>query len=275
MDALPEMTFLALFVLAMTGTGLLGGVLAGMLGVGGGIVIVPVLFHLLGLLGVAEGQRMHVAVATSLATIVATSVSSARAHSRRGSVDWTLLKSLLVSVLIGVAVGTAFATYVKGPVLSAIFGAVALIVAANMALRREGFSLVAEVPKGLLRQVFGFIIGGFSSMMGIGGGTLAVPLLSLCSYPIRNAVGTSSALGLVIAVPATAGFIYGGWQGIDLPPFSLGYVNVLGFLLIAPATVLTAPWGARIAHSINVNYLRKAFALFLIITGIRMIVSLF
>lgn len=275
MEALPELTFLAPFVLAMVGTGLIGGILAGLLGVGGGIVIVPVLFHLLGLLEVAEGLRMHVAVATSLATIVATSVSSARAHNRHGSVDWTLLKSLLISVLVGVAVGTSIATFVKGPVLSAIFGAVALIVAANMALRPEGFSLLAELPKGPLRQVFGFIIGGFSSMMGIGGGTLAVPLLSLCRYPIRNAVGTSSALGLVIAVPATAGFIYGGWQASDLPPFSLGYVNALGFLLIAPATVLTAPWGARIAHSINVNYLRKAFALFLLITGVRMIISLF
>jgi len=260
--------------LAMICTGIVAGILAGLLGVGGGIVIVPVLFHIFTYLGIDESVRMHVAVGTSLATIIPTSISSARAHFKRGSVDTDLLKSWSIPILIGVVIGTALAGYVKGAVLTGIFASVALIVSANMAFRPDGWTVTDHLPKGIFKHLIATIIGCFSAMMGIGGGTLSVPILSACAYPIKRAVGTASAIGLIIAIPGTIGFVVSGIGIPDRPLASIVYANMIGFTLIVPMTIISAPYGAKLAHSMSTGWLRKAFALFLFLTALRMIHSL-
>lgn len=255
---------------AMLGTGVVGGLIAGLLGVGGGIVIVPVLFHILTGLGIDEAIRMHIAVGTSLATIILTSASSARSHFKRGSVDIALLKSWGVPIFIGVVIGSAISLVVEGRVLTAVFAVVALLVSANMAFRPEGWTVRDGLPTGPAKYGIAAAIGTFSTMMGIGGGTLSVPILTACNYPIRRAVGTASAVGLIIAIPGTAGFVWNGLDAANLPPFSFGFVSLIGFALIVPVSVLAAPLGAKLAHTIPSGLLRKAFALFLFVTALRM-----
>jgi uncharacterized membrane protein YfcA len=273
---IPEPSLPSLLVLtgALLGTGIVAGLLAGLLGVGGGIVIVPVLFHLFSALDVDASVRMHVAVGTSLATIVPTSIVSAAAHRRRDAVDLPLLRTLGPAVFAGVIAGTAVAASVRGILLTAIFGVLALAVAANMALRPEELHLRDTLPGRPALDLIGGLIGAFSAMMGIGGGTFSVPVLVACAYPIRKAVGTASAIGLIIGVPGAIGFVVAGLEVPARPPFSFGYVNLLGFALIVPATILAAPWGVRLAHAIRPVMLRRAFALFLFLTSLRMLSGL-
>lgn len=268
MPPLAELFSLAALMLA---TGLAGGVLAGLLGVGGGIIIVPVLDVTLGLVGVDPAVRLHVAVATSLSTIIPTSISSARSHHRKGAVDTDLVRNWGPAVFIGAAIGTAIAGIAKGGVLAAVFGGVALVVAVKMLLPAGAFTLNRPLPRGPVAQLLPTGIGGFSSMMGIGGGTLTVPVLTLFQYPIHRAVGTASLFGLVIGIPGTIGYIMAGWGRPDLPLGSLGYVNLIGFALIAPATMIAAPWGAKLAHAMTKRQLSVAFGCFLLIVGSRML----
>ena len=262
---------LALLALALLATGLAAGIIAGLLGVGGGIVIVPVLYYMFTGLGIDQGVLMHVAVGTSLATILATGTSSARAHWKRGSVDTDLLKRWWWAIALGVLAGASLAGNISGGALTLVFGVVALVVSANMLLRKEGAALAQKLPGTPLKEVIGFLIGGISVMMGIGGGTLGVPTLTLFNYPIRKAVGTAAAIGLIIAVPGTLMSVWFGWGVEGRPPFSLGYVNLIGFALIIPASTYAAPIGARIAHAIDPAKLKLVFALFLGFTGCRMI----
>ena len=270
-----ELTNLLPLALAMLLTGAVGGVLAGLLGVGGGIVIVPVLDAALGILDVDPAIRMHVAVATSLATIIPTSISSSRAHRARGAVDMDLVKLWGPFVFAGSIIGTILAARIGSDVLSLVFGIVALLVAIKMMLPLEDVHLSEDVPRGLLAPITPLGIGGLSSMMGIGGGTLSVPVLTLMNQAIHRAVGTAALFGLLISLPGAIGFIIGGWQDSRLPPGSLGYVNVIGFLLISPVTVLTAPLGARLAHRLGRRQLSLAFGLFLLIVAVRMLSRVF
>lgn len=262
---------LGVFALGLIIAGVVGGLIAGMLGVGGGIVIVPVLYHVLAGLGFDESLRMHLAVGTSLATIIPTSISSLSAHGKRGTVDWTLLKSWAVPMVLGVAIGTALAAYVSGRTLSLIFGIVALPVALNMAFGKESWRLAERLPPGPGGWTIAGGIGWLSSMMGIGGGTLGVPIMTHCNYPVHRAVGTAAAFGAIISIPATAGMALGGWGAPGLPAYSIGYVNLLGFVLIAPASVLMAPMGAHLAHMMDRKRLKLVFALFIAITAMRML----
>jgi uncharacterized membrane protein YfcA len=257
------------YVLAMLGTGIVGGILAGLLGVGGGIVVVPVLHVVLGLLGIDESVRMHIAVGTSLATIIPVSITSSRSHHKKGAIDGVLVRAWAPWIVVGSIVGTLVAAYVRSQVLSGVFAIVALAVALWMAFRRSETPVIPGLPQGVGKAVTAGGIGLFSTLMGIGGGTLSVPVLSACGYPIRRAVGTASLFGLFIAVPGTIGFIVGGWHHANLPPFSLGYVNLLGFILIVPTSILAAPWGARLAHSIEPRTLKLCFAGFLALTALK------
>lgn len=259
---------------ALVTAGVVAGILAGLLGVGGGIVIVPVLYHLFTLVGIDEAVRMHVAVGTSLAAIIPTGASSAYAHFRRGAVDQALLRSWGMWILLGVVLGTVVGSHVSGEVLSAIFAVVAFLVALNMAFRPPDWTVAEELPRGPVRWLLGAVIGFLSVLMGIGGGTLSVPILTACRYPIRRAVGTAAAIGLLIAVPGAIGFAWSGLGVANRPPFSLGYVNLAGLALILPASALAAPLGARIAHAIAPLLLRRAFALFLFLTSLRMFYGL-
>ncbi|WP_169545956.1 sulfite exporter TauE/SafE family protein [Sneathiella aquimaris] len=269
-----ELPLLIGLVVALISTGVVAGVLAGLLGVGGGIVIVPVLFHILPFFDVDNDVRIHVAVGTSLATIILTSISSARSHHKKGAIDWPLLKRWGPAIFIGVLGGTWAASIADAFVLTLVFAVLALIVAANMAFRPENAHLSDTLPSSPIKELLGVFIGWFSAMMGIGGGTFTVPILTLFKYPIRQAVGTASAIGLIIAIPGTTGFLISGFSADNLPPGNIGYVNILGFLAIVPMTILFAPLGAHIAHSINTNRLKKLFAFFLFVTSIRMFYDL-
>lgn len=256
-------------------TGAVGGVIAGMLGVGGGIVIVPVLDLVLMSMGVDPSVRMHVAVATSLATIIPTAISSSRAHHAKGAVDMPQLKRWSVAIFLGAIVGVLVASRVTGDVLSAVFGVIALLVAIKMLLPLEGRHIADTIPGGPGGQLLPFAIGGISSMMGIGGGTLSVPTMTLFNFPIHRAVGTAALFGLLISVPATIAFVITGWNVPDLPPGSLGYVNLIGLAIIAPVSFFTAPWGARIAHALSKRQLSILFGLFLAVVSARMLIRAF
>ena len=260
---------------ALLATGLVAGVLAGLLGVGGGIVIVPVLYHLFTLLGVDESVRMHAAVGTSLATIIPTSILSSRAHRKRGSLDMALIKRLMPSVIVGVIVGSVASRFLSGASLTAVFACMALLVALNMAFKRDGFALRDGLPGPVGTALMGSGIGGVSTLMGIGGGTLSVPILNALRVPMHTAVGTGAMLGMVISFPGALAFLYNG-LGVPLrPPLSLGYVNLLGMALIVPATMATTGWGATLAHRIDAKRLRQVFAAFLALTALRMFYGLF
>ncbi len=268
-DTVPGMELLSLIV-AMLVTGAVGGILAGLLGVGGGIVIVPALEVALGILGVDIAVRMHIAVATSLATIIPTSISSAAAHYRKESIDVSVVKYWSPFILIGAIAGTIIAAHVTGQALAGVFAVVALLVAINMMRPVQEKTIWNVVPRGIVGSLIPASIGTISTLMGIGGGSMSVPAMTLMSKPIHLAVGTSALLGLVIALPAAAGYIVAGW-GIELlPAWSLGYVSLVGFALITPATVLFAPLGAKLAHSLSRPALSRLFGLFLFIVAIRM-----
>jgi uncharacterized membrane protein YfcA len=255
---------------AMLATGCVAGVLAGLFGIGGGIVIVPVLEAALGFLGVDAAIRMHVAVATSLATIIPTSISSARAHHQRGAVDFEIVRRWAIFVLLGALLGAWIAAQVHSRVLAIVFATLALLVALKMVLLPETRNLTTDVPRGLLVPLIPTSIGCFSSMMGIGGGTFSVMTLALFNQPIHRSVGTAALFGLVISLPGTAGFIATGWGDARLPPGSVGYVSLLGFVLIAPTTVLMAPLGAKIAHGLSQKRLAALFGAFLFIVALRL-----
>lgn len=264
---------LAALVALLLATGAVAGLLAGLLGVGGGIVIVPILFLVFEGLDFPDATLMQVAVATSLATIIPTSVASARAHHAKGNVDTTLLRRWAPFVFSGALVGGLLSFVLSGDALRLVFGVVALAVAVNMAVPRQ-LVLGAQLPRSTAVQggVAG-AIGTFSALMGIGGGTLSVPVLSAFSYPTHRAVGTAAAFGFLIAVPAVVGFVWSGLGEAGRPPFSLGWVNLVAAGLILPVTTLVAPVGARIAHRLPAARLRLVFAAFLGLTALRMLWS--
>ncbi|MFV0385292.1 sulfite exporter TauE/SafE family protein [Paracoccus sp. (in: a-proteobacteria)] len=256
------------------GAGIAGGILAGLLGVGGGIVIVPALYFALTLVGMEPDLTMKVAVGTSLATIVFTSLSSGLGHYRRGAIDLVLLKLWAPSILLGVVCGSLLGGYVSGRLLVAVFASVALIVSADMILRG---GKAEPQPKSFSRPVwafFGVIAGALSAMMGIGGGTICVPLLNFLGYDIRRAVGTSAAIGFLIGVPGAIIYAGTGLGVQGLPPLSLGYVNLVAAAVIIPLTTTFSQLGVRLAHSIPRRALRLSFGAFLLLTSIRMFIDL-
>ena len=267
-------TWIVLMAMSLTLTGVVAGVLAGLLGVGGGIVIVPVLYHVFTLMGVDADVRMHMAVGTSLATIVPTSIMSARAHRRRGSLDPAILRRLVPPVCVGVLIGAVLSGIASGQVLTGIFATVAMLVALNMAFKRDDFALRDGLPGRTGTSLLGAGIGGLSTLMGIGGGTLSVPILNALRVPMHVAVGTGAALGMVISLPGAIAFLINGIGVAHRPPTAVGYIDLLGMALIVPATMITTSWGARLAHAVDARMLRRLFALFLVLTSLRMFYGL-
>ena len=261
--------------LALVGTGVFAGVLAGLLGVGGGIVIVPVLFFLFQSFGVSSESAMLVATATSLATIVPTSISSIRSHNQKGNVDFALLKRWAVFILVGVMGGSWLVTRVDGTILTMMFGVIAVLSALNMLFRTGKSALYQKFPGKAGQAVMSTCIGFFSSMVGIGGGTISVPLLTLYNYPTHKAVGTAAAIGLIISLPATLTMLTLGSTPSDAPAATFGLVNLFGFLCIVPLTVLFAPVGVSLAAKLDAVKLKRIFSLVLLLTGLRMLVQLF
>jgi uncharacterized protein len=252
--------------------GCVAGLLAGLLGVGGGLVIVPGLLFIFSRLGLAPQVLTHLAVGTSLLTIVATALSSTRAHHRLGGIRWPVVFHLMPGILLGVWAGAGLAHLLPGDWLKRLFGTFLLLVAAQMAggFRRAGQRPLPGWP-GMLGA--GGVIGVVSALVGIGGGTLTVPFLQYHSVAIRQAVGTSAAVGLPIALAGALGFMVAGWQQPDLPPASTGYVYWPAVPWIMGASVLLAPLGARLAHRLQVDLLRRLFALLLLVMGVRLLLG--
>ncbi len=252
---------------------LLGGVaglLAGLLGIGGGLVIVPVLAWIFSASGFAAGSLMQLAVGTSLATIVITSLSSLLAHHRRAGVRWPLVWQLSGGIVFGAWLGAVLAHYMPSQSLARLFGVFELLVAAQMLFGRPPAEhrTVAGRSKNLLA---GGVIGVVSAILGIGGGTLTVPWLAWHNVPMRQAVGTAAACGLPIALAGTLGFAVAGWQNSELPAASTGYVYWPAVLAIGISSVVVAPLGARLAHRLPQRILKRIFALFLALLGLLML----
>lgn len=275
MNIVEFLTQYASTILALMGTGVFAGVLAGLLGVGGGIVIVPVLFFLFQRFGVSADSAMVVATATSLATIIPTSISSIRSHNKRGNVDFALLKRLSVFILLGVLVASFFVTRVDGVWLTVLFGVIATLSALNMLFRTGKSAVFNALPRPAGQKAMGGFIGFFSAMVGIGGGTLSVPLLTAFNYPAHKAVGTAAAIGLIISLPGALTLLVLGTTPSDAPVGTVGLVNFISFVCIVPLTVLFAPVGAALAAKLNAAKLKKVFAVVLLVTGVRMLVQVF
>lgn len=248
------------FALALAAAGLGAGFLAGLFGIGGGVVIVPVLFHLLTVLGYGA-SALHVAVATSLSTIIATSFSSLRAHAKHGAVDFAVLRAWTPWVAAGAGVGAIVAGLLDTRGLQLTFGGVGLIVGAHFLFGQEHWRLAADLPRGAARAGLGALLGGASAVMGIGGGAFGATLMTLCGRPIHQAVATASGFGAAIGIPATLALAAAGWGAEGLPPGSIGYVNLAGFLAVGALTVAMAPLGARAAHRLPKKILKRAFGL--------------
>ncbi len=248
----------------------MAGLLAGMLGVGGGLVIVPVLAWLFYHSGIAPDVVMHLAIGTSLATIVLTSLSSVLAHHRRGAVLWGVFRSMALGILVGAALGAVLADRLPSDTLRLIFGLFELGVALQM-----GLNLRAAPHRGLPGKWgmsgVGTLIGLVSAVVGIGGGTITVPFLQWSNVAIRQAVATSAACGLPIALAGAMGFVFVGWNTPELPSWSSGYLYWPAFLGIVVASTLVAPLGAQLAHRLPGAVLKRFFALFLAFLGLRML----
>lgn len=259
---------------ALLVAGLVTGLLAGLLGIGGGGILVPVLFEVFAALGVEPGIRVHLAVGTSLAVIIPTSLRSFASHRATGAVDMALLKSMALPVILGVALGAAVARYSDDRVLKAVWVVFGGLMAARLYFGRETWRLGEELPGRVFRTVYGTLIGLVSTLMSIGGGAFITTLMTLYGRTIRQGVATASGFGPLIAVPGALGFVWAGWHSPGLPPGSLGYVNLVGAAVVIPASVLTAPLGVRIAHGIPRRKLELAFATFLGVVALRFLFSL-
>ncbi len=255
----------------LVAAGVFAGLMAGLFGIGGGVVIVPALYVAFGAFGVDDSVRMKLAVATSLATIIATSFRSVWSHYKRGAVDVRLLKSWVPWIMIGALAGSFFASAAPGRVLTAGFGVFVVLVGLQMGFGQPSWRLRDTIPGAPFGPIIAALIGLFSAMAGIGGGVIGVITMTLCGKPIHRAVGTAAGFGAAIGIPATLGFIVAGWHVPGRPPLSLGYVSVLGFIFIASLTVLVAPLGVALAHALPVRRLRRLMALLLVVAGILML----
>ncbi len=263
-----EFEYLAIYLTI----GSVAGVMAGLLGIGGGLIIVPALVWVFARQGVDAGQLVHLAVGTSLATIVATSVSSIWAHHRRNAVRWELFARLTPGILLGAWAGAEAADRLSSVWLQRAFGCFALLVGLRMLLGLKAKARY-DLPAASGMAVGGALIGSVSAVVGIGGGSMTVPFLTACRVHIREAVATSSACGLPIALVGALGFIWTGWSKQGLPAWTSGYVYWPAFAGIVVSSVMLAPVGARLAHSIPVDRLKRVFAFFLMIVGTRMLLG--
>ncbi|MCG8668116.1 MAG: sulfite exporter TauE/SafE family protein [Pseudomonadales bacterium] len=252
--------------------GVVAGLIAGLLGVGGGIVIVPVLIFTFQLLQFSEQVLTHMAVGTSLATIIITSFGSVKQHHAKGAVRWDIFKSLAVGLAIGAFAGAEVADLLNGRILQILFGGFALLIAMQMAL-----GLAPNARRGLPNQVglmaSGGVIGVASAVFGIGGGSLTVPFLTLCNVKMQEAVGTSSAGGMPIAIAGAIGFVLAGWGVQTLPSFSVGYIYLPALLGIGITSIIFSQVGAKLAHRLPATTLKRCFAVILVFVGIKLIIG--
>ena len=262
--------------------GALSGFLAGIFGIGGGAVLVPVFYECFRLVGVPLEVRMPLCIGTSLAIIIPTSIASFRAHYKRGAVDMAIIKLWWVPVMLGVVAGSLIARFAPERLFKIVFVCVAWSAAIRLFLARDNWKFGDVMPTGPLMRVYGFFIGLLSTLMGVGGGLFANLLMTFYGRPIHQAVATSSALAVLISIPGAIGYVYAGWPAAarfpDVTalqlPFALGYVSLIGALVVMPTTLITAPLGVRVAHALSKRQLEVAFGCYLFIVGGRFVISL-
>ncbi|WP_337881976.1 sulfite exporter TauE/SafE family protein [Chromobacterium haemolyticum] len=259
-------------ILALLACGAVAGFLAGLLGVGGGLVIVPVVLGVLSAAQLGGDHAQHLAVGTSLAVMVFTSLSSVRAHHKKGAVDWRIVRAMAPAMVIGTLLGSLVAGAISGLALKWFFVGYAYLVAVQM------FNLKPQASRGMpspARQWgAGGLIGMISSWVGIGGGSMSVPFMSWCNVPVRTAIATSAALGWPIAVSGAVGYLYSGWGAAGLPAGALGFVYLPAMLALMLMTVLMAPLGARAAHKLPVARLKQVFAALMAVMASEMLYNL-
>ncbi len=262
-------------ILGLLAGGVATGFLAGVFGVGGGAIIVPVIYSVFGLMAVPEEVRMPLAVGTSLAVIIPTSIQSFRTHRAKGAVDMSILRIWAVPVVLGVVAGSMIARFAPASLFKLVFVVVAGFSAMRLLFGSARWVLATEMPGKLVMRLYGGLIGVLSALMGIGGGQLSSLFMTFYGRPIHQAIATSSGLGVLISIPGALGFIVAGWpQMAKLPPLSLGYVSLIGIALIAPVSALVAPYGARMAHRMPKRKLEVAFGLFLLLVSARFLWSI-
>ena len=267
-----DLVYLAVTLVA---AGALTGLLAGVFGVGGGAIVVPVLYEVFRVIGVPEDVRMPLCVGTSLAVIIPTSIRSFNAHRAKGMVDMSVLKIWAAPVVLGVVIGSYIARFAPADLFKVIFVIVAVFSAVRLLFASDRWRLGTQMPGKVLMSLYGAVIGVLSALMGIGGGQLSSLFMTFYGRPIHQAVATSSGLGVIISIPGALGFIYAGWPKMDvLPPLSLGYVSLIGFILFIPTSIWTAPIGARLAHRLSKRKLEVVFGLFLLVVAGRFFWSL-
>jgi len=264
------MTLLPILILLIL-IGAFAGVLAGLLGVGGGIILVPAFYYAFSSLGYNSPQLMQICLATSLATIIFTSIRSVSSHHKKGAVDWNILKSWAPGIVIGAFIGVFIAAGLRSDTLLMIFGTLALVVGIYMALSQASWRLGEVMPTGLKRAILSPIVGFLSVLMGIGGGSLGVPIMTLHGRPIHRAVATAAGFGLIIALPSAIAFLLTPIPAAGRPQFNIGHVNIAAFLVIISMTLLTSPIGAKLAHSLDPKPLKRIFAVFLILVAFNML----
>lgn len=275
MDILSDpLTFISL-VSALVAAGAAIGFLAGVFGVGGGAISVPVFFEIFGTLGYPPDVAMPVAVGTSLAVIIPTSISSARGHQKRGTLDLGVLRTWAVPVLLGVLIGALIARFATPIVFQSVFVVVALINAVKLLSGGKGWQLSDTLPGALTMRLWGMIIGLVSAIMGIGGGAISNLFLTLHGTPIHRAISTSAGVGVLIAVPGTIGYVVAGQGSPNLPPGSLGFVSVIAFALTIPTSLFFTRFGVALAHKLSRRSLEIAFGSFLVLVAARFVWAIF
>jgi uncharacterized protein len=265
---------LALMAAALAVAGFISGLMAGLLGIGGGAVVVISLYEAFRLLGIDEAVRMHLATGTGLAIIAPTTLRSFLAHRARGVADLAFLRRMAVPVVLGVTLGALVARYSGGDALKWVWVVIGTVMATRMLAGRDDWRLGADIPRSLAVEVYGVALGLVSMLMSVGGGAWIVMLMTLYGRGIHQAVATASGFGPLIAVPGMLGFIWAGWGAAHLPPGSVGYVSVVGALLAIPTGLLGAPIGARLSHGLSKRALELAFAIFMMLVVVRFLASL-
>jgi uncharacterized membrane protein YfcA len=269
---MPDIALLVPMLLTLLAASVLGGLLAGLFGVGGGAIFVPVLYHTFTLIGVDPAITMHLSIATSLAIIVPTALRSLAAHRRHpGMVDMALLREWVVAVPLGVIAGTVVAAYSSTAALKGIFAAIAFVLALKMIIGRLPLNFGTDLPGLAGRSLAGFLIGLLSALMGIGGGVLNNTFMTAWGRSMHQAVATSAGVGVIIAIPGLVSYGVAGWGDPRLPAFSLGYVSLAATLIVAPAAMLVAPIGARLAHRLSKRRLQLAFGIFLLAVALQFV----
>jgi uncharacterized membrane protein YfcA len=274
-----EILELALLLVAV---GALSGFLAGLFGIGGGAILVPVFYECFGLAGVPLDVRMPLCVGTSLAIIIPTSIRSYRAHKARGAIDQEILRSWWLPVLVGVVAGSVIARYAPERLFKIVFVMVAYFAAVRLLSAKESWKFGDDLPKGPLMRIFGLFVGLLATLMGVGGGLFANLLMTFYGRPIHQGVATSSAIAVLVSIPGALGYVYAGWPAAahypDVlalqSPFALGYVSLIGAVLVMPTSLLTAPLGVRVAHAMSKKTLERSYGAYLLIVGTRFVISL-